>query len=148
MSVKERYPEYETNGKKSTYSEGFAPKEFKLSGVKKLILLLVSLTIERHDNMSALLGELGIDAVDFGLCCDLKIVLILTGKQSASSKHCCPFCLASSTWLGSFPNTTVGGQWECYNAYVEAGSNLRDAKKFYNVVNPPLITGETDDKIL
>ena len=98
--------------------------------------------------MSALLGELGIDALEFGLCCDLKMVLMLCGKQSASSKYCCPFCLGSSPWVGTFPPTTIGGLWESYGAYVEAGLNLNTAMKFHNVVNPPLITGKTNDTIL
>ena len=81
MSVKEKDPDpVEPKLKKAKYEVGFAPQDFKMSGVKKLILLLVSPTTERHDNMAALLDLLKIDALDFGLCCDLKMVNILLGK--------------------------------------------------------------------
>ena len=149
LSVKEKFPHVEEKkGKKAKYEDGFAPNDFKLSGVKKLILLLVSPTTERHDNMAALLGELGIEAIDFGFCCDLKMVLVLLGKQAASSKHCCPFCTGSSPWLSSAPSTTIGSLWRDYTSYVEAGSVLKKAMKFNNVVNPPLVTGLDDQKIL
>ena len=101
LSVKEKHTEdTQAATKKSKYEEGFAPKDFKYSGVKKLILLLVAPSSESYENMSALLGELGMDAVDFGFCCDLKMVLLLLGKQAASSKHCCPYCNGSSPWTG------------------------------------------------
>ena len=149
MSVKDKDPEsVESRAKRFKYEEGFAPTDFKMSGVKKLILLLVSPTSERHDNMTALLDLLNIEAIEFGLCCDLKMVNIVLGKQSASSKFCCPFCLGCSPWLGSFTTTTVGTLWKEYTSYVAAGSNLKKAMDFHNVVNPPLVTGRDDKKIL
>ena len=149
MSVKEKDPDpVEPKLKKAKYEEGFAPLDFKMSGVKKLILILVSPTTERHDNMKALLDLLKLEALDFGLCCDLKMVNILLGKQSASSKFCCPFCLGCSPWQGSFTTITVGSLWKDYSSFVAAGSLLKNAKDFHNVVNPPLITGRDDMKIL
>ena len=67
-----------------------APKDFKLSGVKKLLLLLLSPSCERHGNISRLLELLGIDAIEFGFSCDIKMLLILLGKQGAGCTHCCP----------------------------------------------------------
>ena len=149
MSVKEKDPDpVEPKLKKAKYEEGFAPQDFKMSGVKKLILLLVSPTTERHDNMKALLDLLKMEALDFGLCCDLKMVNILLGKQSASSKFCCPFCLGCSPWQGSFTTITVGSLWKDYTSFVVSGSSLKNAKDFHNVVHPPLITGRDDMKIL
>ena len=149
VSVKEKHPEEDQQSKRTKYEAGFAPKDFKLAGVKKLILLLVSPTSERHDNMAALLGELGIDAIDFGLCCDLKMVLMLLGKQCASSKHCCPFCTGCSPWLKTgTTSTTIGSLWADYTAFVSAGSVLKKAMNYHNVVNPPLVTGSDHQKIL
>ena len=65
LSVKGKDSEEERKMKKMKYSEGFSPRDFKHSGVKKLILLLVSPTVECHDNLAAMLGLLGIEAVDF-----------------------------------------------------------------------------------
>ena len=149
LSIKEKLPLEESSKKRTKYEEGFAPKEFKLSGVKKLLLILVSPTTERHDNMSALLQELGIEAIEFGFSCDLKMVLLLLGKQCASSKFCCPFCTDCSPWLNpDASRVTIGSLWKDYNSFVRAGSILRNAGKYHNVVNPPLVTGTEDQKIL
>ena len=138
----------EPKAKKTKYSEGFKPKDFKDSGVKKLIMLLACPTTERHDNMASLLGLLGIDAIEFGFCCDLKMVLVLTGKQCASSKHCCPFCSGSAPWLGTYSSTTISSLWSNYSSYIAAGADLKKAQKFQNVVNAPLITGSDEQEIL
>ena len=88
------------------------------------------------------------DAVDFGFCCDLKMVLLLLGKQAASSKHCCPYCNGSSPWTGQCTPNTLGSLWQDYTSYVNAGSDLKKAKDHNNVIHPPLVTGADDDKIL
>ena len=69
--------------------------------------------------------ELGIGAIDFGFCCDLKMVIVLLGKQCASSKHCCPFCTGSSPWLSSATSTIIGSLWKDYSSFVDAGSVLK-----------------------
>ena len=148
MSLKEKDPEECSKNKKMKYSEGFAAKDFKLSGVKKLILLLVSPTTETHANLSSLLALLGIEAIDYGFSCDLKMVLLLLGKQPASSKHCCPYCVGSSPWIGNFDPVTIGSLWADYTRYVEAGSVIKTAMKYNNVVLPPLVTGPEKQKIL
>lgn len=148
MSVKKTEPQEEVEKKKAKYEEGFSPKDFKFSGVKKLILLLVSPSTEDHDNMSALLSQLGIKAIEFGYSCDLKMVLMLLGKQSASSKYYCPFCTGCSPWQDEYAAITIKSLWEDYKSYVKAGSDLKKAMNFHNVVNPPLVTGRDDPKIL
>ena len=95
-----------------------------------------------------MLGLLKLDAVEFGYCCDLKMILILLGKQSASSKYCCPFCTGSSPWLDTYTATTIGSLCSDYTAYIEGGSKKSKAQQFHNVINPPLITGSDGQKIL
>ena len=148
LSLKEDEPEPVVKNKKMKYSEGFAPKDFKLSGVKKLVLLLVSPTTERYDNMSTLLSLLGIEALDFGNSDDIKMVLMLLGKQPASSKYCCPFCYGCHPWIGNFEPVTIGSLWADYTAFVEAGGDVKTAMKFHNVINPPLVTGPSWQRIL
>lgn len=138
----------EVKGVKSKYKEGYCPGDFKFSGVKKLIVLFVSPTCERHDNLTTILEELGLEAVDFAFSADLKMVLILCGKQAASSKHCCPFCSGSAPWTGKYQSLTIGSLWANYNKYVANGSKLKSAMKFGNVVNVPLLTGPNDRWIL
>ena len=139
--------------KKSRYADGFAPKDFKLSGVKKLLLLLMSPTCERHDNISKLLELLGIEAIEFGFSCDVKMLLILLGKQGASCTHCCPFCDGRSPWVGTFNHVTIGSLWRDYHAYTDAmaAADPRKPPKamdYNNVVNRPLVIGPADKKIL
>ena len=140
MTIKEKVIISEEKGKKAKYSEGYCPKEFRLSGVKKLIVLFVSPTCERHDNISTILELLGLGAIDFVCSADLKMLHIICGKQAASCKHCCPFCDGSSPWLGKYQSLTIGNLWSNYNSFVANDSNIKTAMKFGNTVNPPLLT--------
>lgn len=147
MTIKEKEVVPDEKGKKAKYREGYCPGEFKNSGVKKLIVLFVSPTCERHDNISTILKELGLEAIDFAYSADLKMLLIICGKQAASCKHCCPFCDGTSPWLRKSKALTIGSLWSSYNDFVANGSILKTAMKFGNVVNIPLVTGP-DDKLL
>lgn len=86
MSVKEKDDERDrelpvVKPKKAKYSEGFAPRDFKFSGAKKVILLLVSpSTAERHDNLAKMMALLKLEALHFAYSLDIKMILILTGK--------------------------------------------------------------------
>ena len=42
---------------------------------------------------------------------------------------------------------TFGRLVECNEQYTKAGSKERDMKKFFNVVNPPLINAEEDQVV-
>ena len=97
LTIKEK-EEAKNNAKKLRYSEGFGGKNFKNSGVKKLLVLLVCHTVERHDNLTTLLSEINLEGLEFAFSMDLKMVLILCGKQAASCKHPCPYCTSSSPW--------------------------------------------------
>lgn len=189
LTVKRKEKDNKQKGKKMKYNEGFQFNQFKLSGVKKLLVLLVSPTIETYENIAGLMGELRLDAVDFGYSCDLKMILLLCGKQSASSKYCCPFCTDCAPWTGSLstkeqelsdcskagvpgsskilaseacgssevlstkPSTivrpvTIGSLWSDYSNFQTSGGNIRNAMKYNNVVNVPLITGQESEKVL
>ena len=77
-----------TKPKRSKYSEGFSPQDFKLSSVKKLFILAVTCATETYKNVKAFLETLGLEAVEFGYSLDLKMALILCGKQTAACRHC------------------------------------------------------------
>ena len=148
MTIKEKDKGEIVKGKKAKYSEGFNPKEFKLAGVKKLLIIFISPTCERYDNLATVMEDLNLKALEFGFSCDLKLVLLLCGKQCASSKHCCPYCSGSAPWLAKATSNTIGSLWSNYNSFVKNGSKLKDAMKFNNVINPPLLTGPDDSKVL
>ena len=68
----------ENNVKLDQKCVGGRPK--KDAGVKKLILLAVYPNVpECHENISIVLSDLGIEAIDFGITADLKMLLILIG---------------------------------------------------------------------
>ena len=146
--TKKDYVEFHGKWQKSKYNKGFCPKEFKLSGVKKLIVFFASPTCEWYHNLSTILSDLGINALDFSFSMDIKMVLIICGKQYALSKYCCPFCPGCTPWLGSFQSVTVGSLWSNYTGFVSSGSDIKHASKYGNVINAPLITGPEDKLIL
>ena len=58
----------------ATKSQGVAPKSFKCSSVKKLLVLgIVPEVPENHPNMETLLGELNMEAVEFSVSADVKM---------------------------------------------------------------------------
>ena len=68
--------------------------------------------------------------------------------QTEASKHYCPYCSDSAPWLECKSLSTVGSLWESYWAFMSQGSNLSKAMETGNVVNPPLVTGSQDERIL
>ena len=44
----------------------------------------------------------------YGLAVDMKVQLILVGKQSAAAKHACPFCECHSMYDCNCPSYTLG----------------------------------------
>ena len=158
-SIKEARPHTtETAPKKRSYDEGYIPKNFALSGVKKMMTLALIKSCERHDNIQTIMELLQLERIQFGLSCDLKMILFLVGKGSASSTHSCPFCSDSKPlWLEQNPKPlTIEQLLNDYFAYQEALAEgkrkgnkcLPDAKKYNNTINKPLIHGPGTQKIL
>lgn len=140
--------------RRSSYAEGFAPLDFKDAGVKKLMLLGLTPISERHDNIAAILDCLGIKGLEYGVSCDLKMVLMLLGKQGASSRHSCPFCTSSDPWLAEGSPNTIGTLWDDYEKFLAdpevggGGGDEKLAKHYNNVVRKPLVTGDRGKLIL
>ena len=141
--------------RRSLYSEGFCPMEYRNAGVKKLIILAMSPTTETHENIETILTLLNIQVLDFAFSTDIKMILILLGKQGGSSTHACPFCEGAKPWPADPANpTTIGSLWENYNAFVRpvdeggGGGNEKKGRDYQNVVRKPLITGDDETPIL
>ena len=159
-SIKEKEPtkNHEQVSKRRSYEEGYKPKNFMFSGVKKMLTLALLKSPERHDNMESILQLIDIGTVQFALSCDLKMVLFIIGKSAASSTFACPFCNDSKPdWSDPNPTPlTIQQLWDDYNAYQLAveeaqrkgNKTLPDGKRFHNTVNKPLCTGPGDQKIL
>ena len=96
-----------------------------------------------------------ISVLDFAFSTDIKMMLILVGKMSASCSHACPFCTGSKPeWVTDSPRTTIGSLWQNYREFMKpvaeqgGGGNEKKAKQFNNVVRRPLVTGEDETQIL
>ena len=116
--------------------------------MRKLILLAVTPTSESYSTICRLLKLLNLETIDFGYSMDLKMVLIACGKQSAAAKHNCPYCDGSSPYITPAETSTVGTLWSAYERFMSGGGNKKFAKDFCNVVNPPLVTGSEDTKLI
>ena len=140
--------------RRSSYAEGFSPVDFKDAGVKKLMLLALTPISERHDNIATVLETLNIQGLEYGVSCDIKMVLMLLGKQGASAKHACPFCTACDPWVLPGEPNTIGSLWNDYQRFHAdpatggGGGDERRAKLYNNVVRRPLLTGDAGKLIL
>ena len=107
-------------------------------------------TLESWYNVSALLRLLDLDSLGntFNLAVDMKVQLILVRKQSAAARHACPYCECYGEYDCDCPSYTFGSLQQHFANFQADGADLKAAKKFTNVVNPALITGPPDRRII
>lgn len=142
-------PKSESGGR-SSYGEGVAPKTHKEGSVHKLFMLLaVPKVQELYFNLKVLFGELGLDGLEFLITSDIKIVLVLLGKDSGSCIHACPFCEDGKPWksTGSKLNT-IGSLQKWHEDWLDDGGIDKRSKSFQNMRHPPLIHGDPNTVIL
>ena len=96
---------------RSCYSEGFSCNTFQHSSVKKTFVIAIVKATENYHAVCTLLYLLKLDNIEFGFSLDLKMVLIVCGKQAASSKFCCPYCSGCSPWTDEAEPATIGSLW-------------------------------------
>ena len=135
---------------RSKYSQGVAPKNFKDTSVKKLLLLSVYPDIpEVHSNLNKILEDLGIEAVEFLVCADIKMLLLLIGKPEGKPTHGCPFCDIATPYSSSqYTLYTVADLYTWHQKYLMDGSKYQKQKLYQNFVNSPLVTGPPDRLVL
>ena len=135
---------------RAKYSDGVAPKNFKNSSVKKLMILAVVPNVpENHPNMQAILSELNMQAVEFSVSADVKMLNCLTGKASGQPKFGCPFCNTGVPYnKEEYDLYTLGDLEDWHESYIQAGSKHTLQQNFQNVINPPLLHGPRDKRVL
>jgi hypothetical protein len=144
-------PELKNNKipEKLSKSDGYACKDFKDSSVHKTIILAILPSLnEKYHNLRLILDKLNISSLDYTVSEDLKILLQMVGKQTATSKHPCPYCMTSSPDFQKADHYTLESLCTLYDQWMADGANLKKAKKYTNVVNSPLLTGNKNKKIL
>ena len=135
--------------KRSKYSEGVCTGSLKLSSVKKLFIIgLVPSVSELYPNIKAILDEVKLDGVSFGFSADIKLYLVMIGKQAASCIHSCIYCEGQAPWDNKYTSLTIGLLKEWQQKYLANGEVKKDAQHFQNVVNPPLLVGESSTKVI
>ena len=143
----EVYKEQETT--RSKYADGVCPKTSKLSSVKKMFVVgLIPDVQEIYPNVKAMLDELDLQGIEFGFSADIKIYLCIIGKQVASCTHPCVYCEGKAPWEKTYEPLTIGSLFDWHQKYLDSGAKKSTAKKFQNVVNKPLLTGEDSLKTL
>ena len=125
------------------------PKSTKLSSVKKLFFIcLVPWVQELYQNIKSILQELKLEGMEYGISADIKIYLILCGKQTASCLHPCPYCEGVAPWNRDYEDLTIGSLNNWYQKFIRSNNNKNNAKKYQNVINPPLLVGDDATKTL
>ena len=138
---------------RSTYAQGGSLRKGKLSGVKRVILLAVVPEIkETHANVSLIFDLIGLNKISFKIVSDFKLQLLVLGLQTASATHPCGYCLISKEQLKdrnieAAKDRTFGSLEENHKKFLENGGDAKEAKFFYNCVNPCLLEEEKEVRV-
>ena len=124
--------------------------DFKLTSSKKIMIIAAAQGVdENYSNVKALLEKLDLESIgEHPFAVDIKMMLILCGKQSASSRHSCPYCEGSGDFSKNYDLYTLGSLKTYLANFQAAGSVKRKAKDYSNVTRPALITGSDSDLTL
>ncbi|CAH1099096.1 unnamed protein product [Psylliodes chrysocephalus] len=121
----------EPNHTTSSFSK-YICKNFKDSGVKKLIVIAIaSNTQENYSNIAKLWSLLKINEFTGVIATDLKLANILLGIMTHASSNPCTWCYAQKGHLDKPGlDRTIGNSLQHYQEWFEAGAVRKDAKKF------------------
>merc|ERR1711923_547410 len=99
----------ERSGKRALYSDGVAPKQAKLSSVKKAMMLgFVPDVQENFFNVKTLIQKIDLTGLNVSFSVDIKMALYLIGKQSAGCKFNCIYCTCKAPWTEPGKLLTLG----------------------------------------
>ena len=124
FTISEKTSVEEPSGR-SKYADGVAPNSSKLSSVKRLIILgAVADVPENYAYVKQILDHLNMEAIEFAMADDIKMLRILVGKSSGSPKCGCPFCTSCSPYLEDGDLYSIEDIYRLHQSYVENGSNI------------------------
>ena len=92
---------------------------------------------EKYHNLRLIVDNLNISSLDYIVSEDLKVLLQMVGKQTATSEYPCPYCMTSSPDFQKADHYTLESLCRMYDQWMANGANLIKAKKYSNVVYPP-----------
>ena len=105
---------------------------------------------ENYYNIQKILNMLDIQSLGPNLLIsvDIKLMLILLGKQSAASVHSCPYCECWGQFSCPCPANTLGSLKAHHQRFVEDGQRKASARNYNNCTQPALLSGPDDTTIL
>ena len=135
--------------KRAKYSDGVCPKTNKLSSVKRLFIIgIVAKVSELYSNIKLILNEVKLLGVHYGFSADIKMYLVIVGKQTASAVHSCPYCEGREPWIDNCILSSIRSLRYWHNKFVENRSVMKNAQHFKNVINEPLLLGDENTLVL
>ena len=139
MCTIKRKSKKKSTAKRARYSNGVSPHSANLAGVKKtFILALMPYTCENYVNMKRLMSKLNFRGLKFTFTLDMKMCLILLGKQMGACKFSCILCDGCSPWLGEFSMLTLKSLMEWFKEWDK--SDHSDGKPFRNVIHESILS--------
>ena len=137
--------------KRLKHSDGVGGRQAKLTSVKRLLVIAAAPGVEETwENLKCLLEKLDISTLHPSclLSVDIKVQLILCGKQSAASTHPCPYCECQPQFTCDCRRNTLGSLTRHYEEFIAAGGKKINAKNHNNCVNPPLLQGPSEAQVI
>ena len=133
-------------------SDNVEPGQYKDSGVRKTFIIAIAESIkENYENVNTIMDKItNFDRIKYYICSDLKLINIICGIQSSSSKHPCPYCIAdnSNLFLENFPKRSVNSITISASAFQRAGSAIKECMLYDNCLKEPILPGYKEEYIL
>nr|XP_012558535.2 uncharacterized protein LOC105845381 [Hydra vulgaris] len=125
-------------------------KVFKDTGVKQQLVIAVSEELqESYTNVLQVFELIKLKDQEFVMSCDLKLANIICGLQAHSSAHPCTWCESGSKELVNQGKLrTFESLEKNVSLFKSAGSNIRKARDYKNVVHSPIFKLPGDTLVL
>lgn len=133
----------------TSISDGALSKKFMESGVKKIIIIGIVPDIpENYVNVKRLWLNCGAEKLNhYTIATDLKLCNILLGMMSHSSCHPCPWCdIKKEVIHKKGTQRTILSLMNLFWDFFESRDRKSDAKKYGNVIHPPIICDDIDNE--
>ena len=104
--------------------DGYTCKDFKDSSVHKTIIVVILPSLnEKYHNLRIILDKLNISSLDYTISEDLKVLLQMVGKKTATSKHPRPYSMRSSPDFQKSDHYTLESLFRLYDQWMADGAN-------------------------
>ena len=145
-------------GTRCSFEGGISAKQFKDTGVKKMLILAITPDVqETYANVLRLMVQAQLagpnsqshNLSNFVFSSDLKIANIILGLMSHSSCHPCSWCdiHKSNLHLKGIPRT-LKSLSDQFWSWKSSGGDCKESKNFGNVVHLPVLHGDPSDAVI